>query len=130
MENFNLRIQGIASGGVIQRLVNELSYHVEMPCSLFLFFMYSDFDIPLNTDFFYLCEQNAATIEHKFFCKIIMATQGWGKYYTQIPRGHKSVCHVVFDEKSLALITMKIPVVDTWTTLHPNFILSTHPCLP
>lgn len=127
MNDFFLIVRGIASDRVMHKIAMEMNYNKQEKLSKFVFFDYSDFDVPLNTKFSYLCELGNRKNVYSFCGKIVMATQGWGVYYTSIPLGHKSVCDVLFDQESYSLITSKIPIVDTWTRLNSTFLLSTTP---
>ncbi|HEV3413398.1 MAG TPA: hypothetical protein VG101_13030 [Puia sp.] len=120
-----VRVYGIASKSVERLIVNAMKNWPMNSKNLILFVDYSDFDISIGTEFTIFAEDIHGNKLHAINGKLIQVTQSWCKPFDQIPKGHKTVCEIEFDEQSANLIRSKLPTVESWSTPERRFLLGT-----
>jgi hypothetical protein len=122
MDTF-VRVYGIASKSVKGLIVNAMKNWPMNSRNLILFVDYSDFDISIGTEFTLFAEDIHGNKLHAISGKLVQVTQSWCKPFDQIPKGHKTVCEIEFDEQSANLIRSKLPTVGSWSTPERRFLL-------
>jgi hypothetical protein len=123
VSNKFVRIYGIASKKVEKLLRDNLKRWPSSAHSCTLFVDYSDFDIPMGTNFTFFSEDEQGNKSHRVNGKLIQITQSWLKPFDQIPSGHKTICEIELDEASLTLLQSKLPTVDSWSKVEKRFLL-------
>jgi hypothetical protein len=91
-----------------------------------LFIDFSYFEAPLGFKFYYFLENSKEGTSHfPFNGTLQLVTQQWGLPFVEgIPEGHKTLCSVKVDAKSLELLSSTIPIADSWEYQEKIFLLS------
>lgn len=109
-----VKISGIVSQTALKLVSKGLTRSRDKKVSIDMFCEYSEYEIPIGTEFNYLKD-----IKHNTFLKLkavlIDVTQSWGLSFDTIPKGHKTISRFEFTEIDLNIITDKIPIIDTWS---------------
>jgi hypothetical protein len=123
MSKFFLTIQGIASEATQAKILSAVNkIHIPRNC-LLVFCDYSDFDIPIGSRFVTLTLSRDKE-SHEVKAELKFVTQNQGILFDAIPKGHRTICEICFDDASLKLMTSKIPKVDSWKILPVQSVLS------
>jgi hypothetical protein len=78
---------------------------------LFVSFAYAD--LPIGKEYEIIFENNNPTSMIQCISKICAVTQPFGKPFTEIPHGWKTICIIEFPE-GLQEMIQSLPVVDSW----------------
>jgi hypothetical protein len=123
MSNFFVTVQGILSNQSKRAILHAINRKEPDAGCILIFLDYSYFDISLQERFTYLINKNSGE-SYKIDASIKMVTQDLGLLFSQIPKGHKTICEICFDLSSLHRIESVIPKVNVWQTLSETYILS------
>lgn len=126
MDNFFVQLQGVASNIVLQRIRHQAKFVIEEnnKYTSFLFLNYSNFDIPVGSEFLYFIELNEDETIISIAAKIRLVTQEYLLPFDYIPKGHKTLCSISFDKAGFEQVTSSVPVVDSWQDSEKIFLLS------
>jgi hypothetical protein len=86
----------------------DLPPHTEL---LFVGFAYAD--LPLGRRFSVVFPRDRPQYGVRCECRIIAATQQWGKPLSEVPDGWKTICMVQFPD-GIPELVRQLPVVDDW----------------
>lgn len=124
METY-VRIYGIASKKIENLLFNAMDTWQKRSNSCIIFVDFSDFDIPIGTIFTIFAENEDGTGSHDINGELVQVTQQFLKPYDEIPRGHKTVCEIKLDERSVNLLRSKLSIIDSWYDTSKRGLLAT-----
>lgn len=124
METY-VRIYGIASKKIENLLFNAIGTWQKRTNSCIIFVDFSDFDIPIGTIFTIFAENEDGTGSHEINGELVQVTQQFLKPYDGIPLGHKTVCEIKLDDRSVNLLRSKLPIIDSWYDTPKRGLLAT-----
>ena len=137
-----VRVFGIVSEDSKRKMFNRINENLEKRkgqikkrvdadspnCCLF-FIDYSDFDIPIGTEFLYFIDPTNFENTIRINGRLTMVTQNFGILYENIPSGHKTMCQICFDDVSFTTVTDRLAVQDGWYIPQKTYLFSTTPKL-
>jgi len=124
METY-IRIYGIASKKVENLLFNAMGTWKTNSNNCIIFVDFSDFNIPIGTNFTIFSENEDGTVVHNINGELVQVAQQFLKPYGEIPRGHKTICEIRLDDHSVNLIRSRLPTIDSWYDTNKRCLLGT-----
>lgn len=121
-----IRIYGIASKSIEKMLLSAMGSWPINSRSCIVFVDFSDFDIPIGARFALFAENEDDGTVHKIAGELVQVSQSFLKPFTHIPKGHKTICEIKFDDQSFNLLRSKLPIISSWYDSERRFLLGTN----